>query len=41
MPAMTIQLWRADAVVLFDWPMSTDLNAMPARRPSVAVDMGW
>ncbi|MFE9381001.1 hypothetical protein [Streptomyces sp. NPDC006855] len=24
-----LRLWRADAIVLFDWLMSTDLNAVP------------
>ena len=28
-PAVTVRLWRADAVVLYDWLMSTDLNTVP------------
>jgi len=28
-----LRLWRADAVVLFDWPMSVDLNAVPLSIP--------
>ena len=31
---MTIRLWRADAVVLFDWLMSTDLNSVPISHPA-------
>ncbi|MBM7166924.1 hypothetical protein JQK87_00465 [Streptomyces sp. G44] len=27
-------LWRADAIVLFDWLMSTDLNAVPITHPA-------
>jgi hypothetical protein len=29
LPTITVKLWRADAVVLFDWLMSTDLNTVP------------
>ena len=29
LPKVTIELWRSDAVVLFDWLMSVDLNAVP------------
>jgi hypothetical protein len=29
-----IDLWRSDAVVLFDWLMSVDLNAVPIRHPA-------
>ena len=32
-PTVTINLWRPDAVVLFDWLMSTDLNEVPADTP--------
>jgi hypothetical protein len=28
-PTVNVRLWRADAIVLFDWLMSTDLNAVP------------
>jgi hypothetical protein len=27
-------LWRADAVVLFDWLMRTDLNTIPIEHPA-------
>lgn len=33
-PTVTAHLWRADAVVLFDWLMSTDLNAVPVAHPA-------
>jgi len=33
-PAVAIELWRADAVVLFDWLMSTDLNSVPITHPA-------
>jgi hypothetical protein len=29
-----VSLWRADAVVLFDWLMSTDLNTVPIAHPA-------
>lgn len=29
LPTCDIRLWRADAVVLFDWLSSTDLNTVP------------
>jgi hypothetical protein len=28
-PKVRLELWRADAVVQFDWLMSVDLNATP------------
>jgi hypothetical protein len=34
-PQVSITLWRADAIVLFDWLMSTDLNTLPADHPAV------
>jgi hypothetical protein len=34
LPKVTIKLWRADAVVLFDWLMSVDLNAVPITHPA-------
>lgn len=34
LPAVSIELWRADAVVLFDWLMSTDLNSVPITHPA-------
>jgi hypothetical protein len=30
----TISIWRADAVVLFDWLMTVDLNAVPITHPA-------
>ena len=33
-PTVDLRLWRADAVVLFDWLMSTDLNAVPITHPA-------
>jgi hypothetical protein len=29
LPTVTVKLWRADAVVLFDWLMSVDLDTVP------------
>jgi hypothetical protein len=34
LPSVRLTLWRADAVVLFDWLMSTDLNAVPTTNPA-------
>ena len=34
LPTVTVTLWRADAVVLFDWLMSTDLNTVPITHPA-------
>ena len=31
LPTVRLDLWRADAVVLFDWLMSVDLNAVPIK----------
>jgi hypothetical protein len=31
---VTINLWRADAIVLFDWLMRTDLNTIPIQHPA-------
>jgi hypothetical protein len=33
-PKVTIELWRLDAVVLFDWLMSVDLNMVPITHPA-------
>jgi regulator of RNase E activity RraB len=33
-PKVNISLWRADAVVLFDWLMTVDLNAVPITHPA-------
>lgn len=27
-------MWRADAIVLFHWPMTTDLNEVPITHPA-------
>jgi hypothetical protein len=29
-----LSLWRADAVVLFDWLMTVDLNTVPITHPA-------
>jgi hypothetical protein len=34
LPTCDVRVWRADAVVLFDWLMSTDLNAVPITHPA-------
>jgi hypothetical protein len=34
LPKVTIELWRSDAIVLFDWLSSTDLNAVPITHPA-------
>jgi hypothetical protein len=34
LPKVTIELWRSDAIVLFDWLMSVDLNAVPITHPA-------
>lgn len=34
LPTDTIRLWHADAIVLFDWLMSTDLNTVPITHPA-------
>jgi hypothetical protein len=34
LPRVRLELWRADAVVLFDWLMSVDLNAVPITHPA-------
>ncbi|MFE0689442.1 hypothetical protein ACFV0Z_14985 [Streptomyces xiamenensis] len=34
LPSVTVKLWSADAVVLFDWLASTDLNAVPFVHPA-------
>lgn len=33
-PTVTIEMWTADAIVLYDWLMSVDLNAVPISHPS-------
>lgn len=34
LPTVNLKLWRADAIVLFDWLMSTDLNTVPITHPA-------
>jgi hypothetical protein len=34
LPTVRIAMWRADAIVLFDWLMSVDLNAVPVSHPA-------
>ena len=34
LPTESVHLWRADAIVLFDWLMSTDLNPVPITHPA-------
>jgi hypothetical protein len=31
-PTATVTLWRSDAIVLFDWLKSTDLNTVPMQH---------
>jgi len=33
-PKVPLSLWRSDAVVLFDWLMSVDLNTVPISHPA-------
>jgi hypothetical protein len=34
LPTVTVELWRSDAVVLFDWLTNVDLNTVPITHPS-------
>jgi hypothetical protein len=34
-PQVSFKLWRADAIVLFDWLNCTDLNQVPAEHKAV------
>ena len=34
LPIVNVSLWRADAIVLFDWLMATDLNTVPITHPA-------
>ncbi|WP_067811804.1 hypothetical protein [Actinomadura kijaniata] len=34
LPTVNVALWRADAVVLFDWLTSTDLDTVPVTHPA-------
>ena len=33
-PHVTVPLWEADALVLFDWLTEVDLNAVPITHPA-------
>jgi hypothetical protein len=33
-PKIRLSLWRSDAVVLFDWLMTVDLEAVPVTHPA-------
>jgi hypothetical protein len=33
-PTVNVRLWLADAIVLFDWLNSTDLNLVPITHPA-------
>jgi hypothetical protein len=33
-PKVPLSLWRSDAVVLFDWLMTVDLNTVPISHPA-------
>lgn len=34
LPSVDIKLWRADAIVLFDWLMSVNLDRVPISHPA-------
>ncbi|MFE3172940.1 hypothetical protein ACFXPA_00960 [Amycolatopsis sp. NPDC059090] len=34
LPTVGLRLWRADAVVLFDWLMTVDLDTVPITHPA-------
>lgn len=34
LPTVSVRLWRADAIVLFDWLAHTDLNTVPITHPA-------
>lgn len=34
LPSVTVNLWRADAIVLFDWPMGIHFEAVPIDHPA-------
>ena len=34
LPTVTVSLWRADAIVLFDWLMAVDVNTVPITHPA-------
>ena len=34
LPRVQLELWRADAIVLFDWLKTVDLNDVPIAHPA-------
>ena len=34
LPTVDLTIWRADAVVLFDWLMTVDLDTVPITHPA-------
>nr|WP_218007901.1 hypothetical protein [Herbidospora sakaeratensis] len=34
LPTVNLRLWRADAIVLFHWLDTTDLNTVPITHPA-------
>ena len=34
LPTVSLTLWRDDAIVLFDWLMSVDLDIVPIEHPA-------
>ena len=34
LPTVSISLWRSDAIVLFDWLSTVDLDAVPITHPA-------
>jgi hypothetical protein len=34
LPTVDVTLWRSDAVVLFDWLMTVDLDTVPVTHPA-------
>ena len=34
LPTVNLSLWRADAIVLFDWLNTTDLDTVPITHPA-------
>jgi len=34
LPSVHVTLWRSDAVVLFDWLMTVDLDRVPVSHPA-------
>jgi hypothetical protein len=34
LPTIELSLWRADAIVLFEWLMTVDLDSVPIEHPA-------